>query len=267
LWQEVRARKFLVEGNSFADPEVYRWRLGLLKGVFSCLAIWNDAKQLLANDDAGALRDWLLDLSRPTDIWGEAAVPSAVVWLIWLRKNNSTSRIDKELAALAHQVMIANQPHSKLPLAPPYFTFEEVCRSLMGTPNGTKRLQDEAVAGSAFTAEPLMHLVTRTNQKAVCKLLWNEFSRLSHRVSIPDAQWEYCVLKISAGVELTRIYPLTYEWKRLRTEALTVQQYEIPPELVKRPWLLAFWWHLAPYRYTSTTNRVLIEQVLGEWDT
>lgn len=267
LWDEVMERKFLDEGSALADPDVYGWRQTTLLGLLSCLALFNEMHPCLTDDSRIKLEQWLVQ--RPTDIklWGEAVVANLVPWIMWLRKHDPTIRVDYEITALLRAVIALNQSKSKNPLASPYCSYEEITRlRLHLEADGETSTSDrETYAGSSFTAEPLFHLLVRSNLKQTCKSLWPDFTRLSHRVCLPDNKYEYCTLTIKSGVDETKIYPSTYSWNALKAEATQTRNGLTPTELAARPWLLALWWHVAPYRYTTDSSRAFIEGVFPGW--
>lgn len=128
-------------------------------------------------------------------------------------------------------------------------------------------LKQETLAGSAFTVEALLHLLVRTNLKQKCKMLWPNFSKLSHRTCLPDNTWEYCTIHISSGSDVTKIYPPRYTWADLKADAILSKDDFVPAELAARPWLLSLWWQVVPYRYITAASRAFIENVLPGWGT
>lgn len=269
LWSEVNERRHLVEGNAFADPEVYGWRYTTLLGALTCLALFDDARHVLSDEDSNALRRWLMRHHENVDLWGEGALGCIVPWLIWLRKHDATLRSDLEIANLAEVVVARNQSRSPSPLASPYYSFEQVARFnlRLGKLRERTLLEGETFAGSSFTAELLVHLMVRTNLKQRCKHIWSDFTRLSHRTCVPDHSWEYCCLRVALGVSQTKLYPYTYNWDDLKREALSSEKLEVPVELATRPWLLALWWQVAPHRCTTPATHALADAVLPEWGT
>ena len=266
LWREVSSKKYLVEGNVFTDPEVYGWRITTLMGLLSSFALANEKLSLLNDDESEALHKWLKNPPKPIDLWGEAAVASLLPWMVWLRKNDATLRPDNEIYALSNAVITRNQSNSDVPLAAPYYDFSEVGKHQfqllkMGEGSLSER---ETFAGSAFTAQTLMHLMVRTKNKSKCKELWPNFSRISHRGLDFDEGWHYCLLKVRAGVENTHIYPSTYKWTNLKSDALELTSY-IPEAMSERPSLLSLWWQVAPHRLNSVSAFTFIESVLPKW--
>lgn len=267
LWKEVNGRKHLVEGSAFSDSEVYKWRYTTMLGLLSCLAIWDEKNTCLTEDTRNNLRRWLAQQHKDIELWGEAAVASLVPWLIWLRKNDSTIQPDLEIAGLVKAVIKRKLNKKVLPLANPYYSYENIFRSRFKVNNKEPDLdiKQDTFVGTSFITEPLFHLLVRTNLKRTCKELWPDFTRISHSVCMPDNIWEYCTLRIKHGANETKIYPSTYQWGDLKSEALNKNNVLIPEELAKRPWLLALWWQVAPYRYTTAASRIFAEGVFPGW--
>lgn len=267
LWEEVSKLTQLVEGNLMTEPEVYGWRYGVLLGALSCLAIAHDNKPLLDEESATKLKAWLLKTHKGVDLWGEGAIVNLAPWLVYIRKHDPTSRPDLEIEAITKAVLAMNQCDSKSALASPYYEFEEVARTRMKLDQlwDASAIGRETFAGSAYTAEPLVHLLVRTNRKITCKAIWPDFTRLGHRGLATAAPWQYCLLKVRAGLDETRMYPATYEWNRLRAEATNTDVPAISYELLVRNWLLAFWWQVAPYRFNAGASRFFAESLIPGW--
>jgi hypothetical protein len=267
LWEEVSGQTYLIEGNAMTDAEVYGWRYGVLLGALSCLAIAHDNTPLLDEESAGKLKAWLLKTHQGIKLWGEGAIVNLAPWLVYIRKHDPTMRPDLEIEAIAKAVVAMNLSDSRSVLASPYYAFEGIARNQarLDKLGGASGVDRETFAGSAYTAEPLLHLLVRTNRKITCKALWPDFTRLGHRGLLLAEPWHYCLLKVRAGHDETRMYPLTYEWDRLKAEATSVDAPAVSRELLARSWLLAFWWQVAPYRFNSGASRVFAESQIPGW--
>lgn len=259
LWDEVRERRHLVEGNAMADPEIFRWRYTLLCGLLSVLWFFpGDSSE--DHQRRQEISAWLNRRHTHFDCWGEAAIPLLLAFLFFLRRADSTIRPDHELAALLEVVVTANQRRSKEALADPYYDFEEVARHRLGLQKSAKTastLAEETFEGSSFTAELLLHLVARSLLKQPCRINWPNFSRLGHKRFVPAEPWQYCLLECFDGVEETRQYPAEYTWSELRENVAVETCDYLPAELAARPHLLMFWVTLAPQRLTSDIGRFL----------
>lgn len=266
LWREASTRKYLVEGNSFTDPEVYGWRITTLVGLFSSLGIVDSQISLLDIEEKNALSKWLKSPPKPIDIWGEAAIASLLPWIIWLRKNDASLRPDEEIHALAESLILRNQNKSPVALSAPYYDFSEVAkhRYNLFKLGEEKLFERETFAGSGFTIQVLMHLLVRTKNKSKCRHLWPNFSRISHRSLKFEKPWHYCLYKTEFGAEKTHIYPPSYSWDQLKEDAFKITS-EIPSALAKRPALLSLWWQVAPHRVNVDSSYLLAEAILPNW--
>lgn len=268
LWEEVSARKHFVEGNGMTDPEVHGWRYGLLMSVLACLGIAHDDLSLLDDVSARELQKWLVKRHTGVDLWGEAALVYLVPWLLYIRRHDPTVRPDQEIALLTEISIQRNQRDRPSPLPNPYYGFEEVARMRAGFDKGrTDGIRMETFAGASYTAEPLLHLLVRTNLKRKCQIEWADFTRLGHRGLATAVDWHYCLYKVRAGLDETRMYPFTYEWSRLKSEATDASLPPIPSALSSRSWLLAFWWVVAPHRFNASTCRYLAGKLIPGWGT
>lgn len=268
LWLEIEGRTHLVEGSAMTDPEVYGWRIGVLRGALSCFAMAHYANPIISEEQAAKLREWLISpQTQFVHVWGEGAVVNLIPWLIFMRSADATIRPDLEIAALADAVISRNQHDSASALPNPYYSFEEIVTA--GMPIRTNRfhssIERETFSGASYTAVALIHLLVRTNLKKKCKELWADFTRIGHRHLSHNSPWHYCLFNVRPGLDVTRLYPLTYEWAELKREALSIARPAIPEMLLSRPWLLAFWWQVAPHRLNSDACRFVAESLNPNW--
>ncbi|MCE5249815.1 hypothetical protein LLG96_06295 [bacterium] len=264
LWHEVKDRRHLVEGDGLTDNEIYGWRLTILLGLLSCLAIMDEKNHYLDDQNREILTQWLLKRQKDKYLWGEGAVANIVPWLIWRRKHDPTSKVDEDILSLVFTLIARNQPNSNSCLVNPYYSFDEVLR-FKNNLDKASTISRESFNGSSYTLEPLFHLLVRTNLKQHCKMLWPDFTKISHRCSLPDNPWEYCTYKFDSGIDISKVYPSTYMWSDLKAEALKSKKDLIPEQLALRPWLLALWWQVAPYRYNTEASKSFIEGYMHEW--
>lgn len=258
LWDEAQKRPNLVEGDRWADPEVYRWRYTLLCGLFSTLWFFPGN----TNEDRErqtAIASWLNRQHRHLELWGEGAMPCILALLFLLRRVDATMKPDQELSSLLKAVVDANQRHGSEILSDPYYSFEDIARiryALRPT-DDSANLQDESFVESSYSAELLLHLVARSRLKSPCRFNWPNFNRLGHKRFIPAASWQYGLWNCSEGVEETRQYPSEYSWKQLCEDAAVESCSYLPKELIARPHLLLLWVIIAPHRLTPDVGRLL----------
>lgn len=58
-----------------------------------------------------------------------------------------------------------------------------------------------------------------------------------------------------------------YEWIRLKAEATSIDVPDVSRELLTRGWHLAFWWQVAPHRFSSSTSRYFAGLQIPGWGT
>lgn len=268
LWNEVRGRNTLIEGDAMVDSLVLPWRLNLVHGVLAGLAIASAHEDLLDDPSRDELHKWLRHSGHQLDLWGEAAVAHLLPWLVWLRSSDATSRVDREIETLASSIIARNQADNPTALASPYYGFEAVLRHHIRHPlvRRTSGLEQETIAGSSFTAEPALHLLARANLKRACRVVWPGFSKLTHRRFVMDHPWHFGLLRAPGGLEESKIYPLTYTWAELKRDAVHRDRAAVVPDYFqKKPWLLAMWWQVAPHRLDRDSMHVFVEALLPGW--
>lgn len=265
LWEEVGSRETLVEGDPLADIDILDWRVSTLVGLLTTLAVAHESSSLLTAAAAQRLAAWLKKPPRQLRVWGEAAMSSILPWAVWMRRSVATSEPDEIIRTLTELLVASNQQGSQAPLATPYYSAEEVLGRSMGFPKYLVE-QPETFVGSSSMAEPVMHLLVRTNQKQTCKRLWSEFTRIGHRCLELASASDYCRVKARKGVEVTRMYPHTYGWSNLKREALTGNGLSVVPStLASKPWLLALWWQVAPQRLNKEAARLFCDALIPGW--
>lgn len=269
LWEDFRLREGKVmQGDKLTDSLLYGWRLTVLYALLTPLVIANGSRNVLADDSRDALTEWLRAARTHVTLWGEGAIVNLTAWLIWLRTVDATQRPDREIEAAVSAVINRNQPDCPAPLVNPYYGFEEIVRHQIRVPPVHKlsSLDQESLAGNAHTAEPLMHLLVRTNNKTACRIAWPGFTKLCHRSVLLDDEWQFGLLRASNAVEQNKIYPSTYEWKQLKRDALTEDSNpKVPQYFRDRPWMLAMWWHVCPQRMDINSLRIFVDHLCPGW--
>lgn len=266
LWQEIDSRDLLYEGNFLTDRLILRWRFTTLLSLMSSLILYDDEYKILDDNSRDKLLYWINNPKIPIALLGEGAVASIATWLIVLRKYNATNFVDKTIASVAGAI-IEFQRNEKYCLASPYYSYQEIMKHRFNRNSyyEDSPINDDNFYNSSYTAESIFHLLVRTNMKSECKLLWDSYSQIMHKICLHDEPWEYCTLKIQRGIYETRVYPPTYDWSELKKEAIDHVGANLPCEFATKIWLLSLWWHVAPYRYTKHSSAFFIEQLLPTW--
>jgi hypothetical protein len=266
LWEEVRERKTLVEGDPLADRDIVGWRVTTVVGLMTCLALAQRAKPLLTASSDAALKAWLA-APRRIDVWGEAAAGALLPWCVWLRSADATSRPDHQIKTFAAYFVAANQHDTAAPLASPYYLGEEALGMRLSLPKHMIGLR-ETFAGNAYMVVPALHLLVRTGLKQACKRLWPEVTRIGHRGILLREASDFCRFKVRRGIEVTKMFPHTYAWSDLKRDALHGDgSTKVPVALAGMPWLLAAWWQVAPHRLDANSMRLFVDGVVPGWGT
>ena len=266
LWNEMQTRGDLIEGNVLAEPEVYRWRYTLLCGLIGTLWFFPESSSD-DNERRNAIAEWLNHRQEYLYLWGEAAIPCFLVLLFFHRATDTSERSDHELINLFQAVVALNQTGNAHALPDPYYNFEDVGRAFFGLKDSdeSSALKEETFAGSSYSAELFLHLMTRYNLKQPCQESWPKFNRLCHKRFIPAQSWQYGLLKCTEGVEETRQYPFEYKWEKLCEESSVETCDYLPEGLSDKPHLLLLWLIIAPHRLTSDVGRVLDAKLKGSY--
>ena len=171
--------------------------------------------------------------------------------------NVPTEVFDLELSRLFQAVTTSNQLGNEHALPDPYYGFEDVGRAIYGlkATADSSALKKETFAGSAYSAQLLLHLMARNNLKSLCQDGWPNFNRIGHKRFIPAETWQYGLLKCSEGVEETRQYPSEYTWEN-SAKKLGWKYAICTNELSAKPHLLLLWL-IMTHRLTSDVGRVL----------
>ena len=75
LCDEIKERKYLVEGDPLADSYVYKVRVTWLLGLMSIYALWRGSKEEPKDEVDDFLREFCQEKWKQWALWGEAAIP------------------------------------------------------------------------------------------------------------------------------------------------------------------------------------------------
>jgi hypothetical protein len=100
----------------------------------------------------------------------------------------------------------------------------------------------------SYFAESLLHLLVRANWKNACRDLWPNVSRILFIQFRPANPWQFCLSHCEEGGYDQVQPPLRKEWAALVEEARSVRCDSAPQSVVDRPFLLALFVLLFPYR-------------------
>lgn len=258
LCEELRGRGTLAEGDPFSEFAFYRPRALLIYALMAIYWKWSEAEGW-KHPDHKPLIEAVIPEQLPPIIWGEAAVPLYLTY-IWYRKWMAPSReIDMRIAHLLREIMGNKLSEGAVPLPSPYYDIEDVTRR-----DYRKFLQVEdpfngdSFAGTSYVCESLLMCMVRAGMKGECRVLWPDFTRMTHEQTIPDHAWLFGLYRMGDdATDDTKIYPRTMEWKDLQGIMAENAGTEVPQALKSDPILLLLFVNIFPFRASFSALKFL----------
>ena len=245
LWNEVRDADHLVVHPALEDAEIYGWRMTVLQGLFAALYLSNISEHCLAPDENAELRDWIVSGPKPM-LWGEAAVGQIFSTALVLGKMGYKEAMCRVIYETTAEIVAANQADSVAAYPSPYYQSEEALKIQLTLKEESP--DAETFAGGSFMARPLILCLAALDMKNECKTIWPNFSKLTHRFFEFHQHEDYFSPKAIRGCEISSIYPETYSWDQLRSDA------ELSAGLCLEPiWIQSMWWQVAPHRADASS--------------
>jgi len=207
-------------GSPMDEIDVMRERLRLISDAAGALVLSGLPRTTYSHEYAKRL---LENSYGPNSIWGQGAVPAAIVRYWAFRKVDATARPDGALMAILRAILaVSGRGGDGTP--PPYYTFEECLflhsGGLLGKESG---VMDDSAKGRAWFALALMYMLAKRNWKQTCQNLWAPFSRLLHEdTEIPARDFFDAKLSESAKAKTIQLYAET--WRKLVTDAVDAGQ-------------------------------------------
>lgn len=262
LWDEVRSKEHLGQGNPLVDADVYGWRVSVLLGLMAVLWCANQERGVLDPARAAELRDWLKGVTAKPHLWGEGAVAQLLPWALMRFRAGDSAGGRAVVRDLLGGVIRRNLGAAEEALPTPYYTFPEVQRDLLGLSSGLRIHQRESFAGSAYTADALLRVGLEMEMEEEAIAAWPALTRLGHRSLVFDRPSDYWRLRCQQGVERTTTYPLgsTIDAVRAETRALLGSDASISA-VGGELWTLLMWWQAAPHRLNSATAVAALERL------
>ena len=162
LCDEMKERKYLVEGDPLADSYIYRVRVTWLLGLMSIYALWRRDKKRTPNETDDFIKAFCKEKRSQLYLWGEAAIPQFLAFFWYFRKINATREPDDLLVSLISLICRLNKPRGQQFLANPYYESEDILPHILGV--AEEPLMD-SFQGHSYGLEGLVHLYVRRNWK------------------------------------------------------------------------------------------------------
>ncbi len=251
--EELKSREKLTEGIPTVDSAVYGYRVTLLIGLVSVLALW-------PSPDEGDERDFsflhsFCERNRAAmRAWGESAIPNWLALFWHSRTYDSTAKPDFLLRDLISVIVKMNEPESKTALPTPYYGLERIVPQVLGLAETDLR---ESFCGRSYMLEGLVQLFARRNWKQAMRGLWPDISRVRFVRFFPEHRWQFFRWTCEKGT--TRdVQPLqTQPWPDLVAAANESEGGCVPPCARAHPAFVLLYFIVAPHRCNSESLRWL----------
>ena len=258
LCDEIKERKYLIEGDLLADSYVYQVRVTWLLGLMGIYALWRGSKGEPKDEVDDFLREFCQEKWDQWALWGEAAIPQLLAFFWYLRKIDSTRRPEDWLGFLISSVCQLNGPRGGGLLASPYYEAEDILPHIIGVPE--EPLMD-SFEGHSYALEGLIHLYVRRNWKQSMKSLWPAVTRLAYLSFEPETFCDFYRWRNEAGKNWTVLPKHTQEWAELRMLAAESEGKCIPRSIKDHPILLLLFLCVYPHRMNAEILRWLDTQM------
>ena len=260
LCDEIKKRKYLVEGNPLADSYVYKVRITWLLGLMSIYALWKGSKGEPKNEVDNFLREFCEEKRHQMDLWGEAAIPQFLAYFWYFLKIDAVKEPEDLIRCLVSSICERNGPTGGGSLASPYYEVEDILPHFLGV--SEEPLMD-SFKGESYALEGLVHLYVRRNRKQPMKSLWPGVTRLSFVSFEPN---NYCDFyrwrnETRDGKNWTVSPKHTQDWDELRALAAESDGACIPPSIKSHPILLLLFLCVYPHRMNAQILRWLDTQM------
>jgi hypothetical protein len=244
LFEELKTREILVEGNALVDAPFYKGRITWLIGLISAFLLWK-SKTLKDAD----LEKWALDFIskhlNEMQIWGEGAIPQFLS-TIWCFSNHGLSHVgDRLLYSILLAILKADNDGG---LPDPYHTIGDV---ILSSYNLSSSIGNENFKGRSYSLNLILMLLTRRGWRGALAEKWKSITKIMFAEFIPQHNWEFGLWNCDNG-KLINLHPRTPQsWKELVEEANQSSFPHIPLFFQQNPELFLLFLITVPHRLTS----------------
>jgi len=253
LSAEVREAPHLVEGSPLTDGLVYGFRMMLLLGLMSVLALWPPLPEGDERDH-GFLREFCERHRSRTMCWSEGSIPCLVAQFWHLRLHDATMRPDLLLRELVAQVSRAHARRGGGALASAYYDLTDVLPYTLGIADAPIR---ESFAGRSYSLEGLVHLFARRMWRQEMRFLWPDISRVRFVRFYPQQRADFFRWHCAQGVTRDLQPHHTQSWGELLRAAEESEGACIPETAREFPAFVLLYLLVCPHRMNAEVLRWL----------
>jgi len=255
LYEELKGRTHLIEGNFLADQPIFRVRVTWLLAFLGIYDLWKRSEEVEDTEFYNFLTNFYTKYQGKMQLWGEAAIPQFLAFYWSYRKVDCTPKPDfLILHGLIETICKMNQPRSKIGLANPYYLTTDILPHLFGIAD--EPLKD-SFAGKSYALEGLVHLFVRRNWKQQLKLIWPDITRIMISVFEPKLKWHFYRWINKEGIQKDIVPKPLQKWEELKKAAFESEGKCIPKNLKKHPVIVLLFLCVYPHRMNSQIIRWL----------
>jgi len=264
LYEEIKERTHLVEGDALSDEPFFRGRINLLLSLMSLFLLWRKYKGEPESEIEEIIRKFCLENKDKMIFWGEAAIPQFLAFFWYYRKIDGSCDPDFLLRQLIKTITDLNKPrengrqNTKF-LASPYYSLEEIAPYHRGYAD--KPLNDFFL-GQSYCLESLVHLFVRRNWKQNMKVLWPDITRIKFASFKPEHKWHYFLWRAKKGTNIIKSPKFTKNWGDLKRESNENRGSSIPNHIKQNPIFFLLFLIIYPHRTISSAIRWLDSEIM-----
>lgn len=258
LCDEIKERKYLVEGDPLSDTHVYKLHVTWLLGLMSVYALWKGSKNQAKDEVDDFIGEFCMEKRHLLDLWGEAAIPQFLALFWYMCKIDASKEPELFLHSLIASICKKNGSTGDDPLASPYYAAEDILPHIHGF--AEEPLMD-SFNGLSYSLEGLVHIYVRRNRMQAMTSLWPNVTRLMYQSFEPENLCDFYRWRNEEGKNRTESPTLTEEWEGLRALASDSDGERIPPAIKKLPILVLLFLFVYPHRMNAEILRWLDAQM------
>ena len=194
---------------------------------------------------------------------GEAGVPLLLMIATALEVLGKPTEAAKIVAQWAQALTITNHPESKNAAPDPYHSLEQVLLHSMGSEGS---FEDEQFAGEAYTLHVALEWLIRRDVRTIVEKLWPGVTLLHFAEFKPSIAANILASDDPDGEHSSWAPAAPASWAKLREEAKTIKESDLPSRLWQHLYLLPYLPLVYPYRLTADLAKALDYMATGRCD-
>lgn len=263
LFDEIKGREYLIEGNHLVDQPFFRIRVTWLLAFTSVYFLFKKSSGIdFIEDEEEQIRTFFNKYKDRINLWGEAAIPQILASYWLYKKLDATLHPDfllRDIIVAIARINKQEKDEAAL-LAPPYYEAIDVMPHILSLPDG--KIED-SFEGASYTIEGLFQLFIRRNFKQSAKAIWPDISRLAFLTFEPEDSCEFFRWRTDKGINKTTLPNSLQYWDELKAVVFESEGTCIPESIKENPVLLLLFLIVYPHRINSEIMRWLDTKIMA----